>query len=382
LIHHEYSLEKFLLLFKRKKLLLCAGWLRVLSPGNYTLEVAMKAVGSFKYFPIDDPGSFVLVDVPTPSPAGRDLLVRVKAVSVNPVDTKIRASLAEAQDKPVILGYDAAGVVESIGDAVTLFKPGDEVFYAGSRARSGCNSEYHLVDERIVGHKPASLTFEEAAALPLTSITAWEAFFDRLGIVPDTVIGEQSKTALLIGGAGGVGSIAIQVAKRVARLRVIATASRDESRDWCKRMGADLVINHQKQLRQGLKEAGVENVAYILCFNSIELYIQQLADIIQPEGKICSIVGPRDNFPILMNPFFSKSVTFAWELMFTRPVFQTVDMQTQHDHLEEISKLVDRGELRTTLTERFGPLTPENLRRAHARIESGHMIGKLALSDL
>jgi len=342
----------------------------------------MKAIASYKSLPVVEPDCFVTIDLPTPVPTGRDLLVRVRAVSVNPVDVKNRASIDASQGKAVVLGYDAAGTIETVGEATSLFKPGEEVFYAGSRARPGCNSEFHLVDERIVGHKPASLSFEEAAALPLTSITAWEAFFDRLTIPVGSAASAHPKTALLIGGAGGVGSIAIQIAKQVAGLQVIATASRDESLAWCKRMGADLVIDHHQPLRQELNRGGIENVAYILCFNSLERYMPQMAEIIQPQGKICSIVGARDNQPVLMNPFFARSVTFAWELMFTRPVFQTDDMQLQHDHLEEISRLVDSRVLHTTLTERFGPLTPENLRRAHARIETGQMIGKLALSGI
>lgn len=341
----------------------------------------MKAIGLYQYLPVDNPQSLVEVEVPTPTPTGRDLLVRVHAVSVNPVDVKQRAPRPGTESSPRILGYDAAGVVEAVGPDVTLFKPGDEVYYAGSLDRPGSNSELHLVDERIVGPKPATLSFEEAAALPLTTITAWEALFDRLG-VPKEAEANSGRVLLIIGGAGGVGSIAIQIAKQVAGLYVIATASRQESAEWCRQMGADEVINHSRPLQEELSSAGVPNVDYILCTNSVEQYITSMAEIIAPQGKICTIVGTKNNEPILMNLFMRKSVGFYFELMFTRPVFQTKDMQAQHELLKEAARLLDAGILRTTLTERFGPLTAENLRRAHARVESGTMIGKLVLGGI
>lgn len=341
----------------------------------------MKAVGLYQYLPIDNPESLVDVEVPTPAPSGRDLLVRVHAVSVNPVDVKQRAPRPGKESAPRILGWDAAGVVEAVGPDVTLFRPGDEVYYAGSIDRAGCNSELHLVDERIVGPKPASLSFEEAAALPLTTITAWEAIFDRLG-VPKDKSANHGRTLLIIGGAGGVGSIAIQIAKQVAGLHVIATASRPESETWCRQQGADTVISHRQSLLDGIAAAGLTTVDYILCTNSVEQYVASMAEIIAPQGKICTIIGTKNNEPIPMNLFMRKSVGFFFELMFTRPVFQTPDMQAQHDLLSEASRLVDAGVLRTTLTERFGPLTAENLRRAHARVESGTMIGKLVLSGI
>lgn len=342
----------------------------------------MKAIASLKYLPLNDPDCFVLVDIPNLEPTGRDLLVRVKAVSVNPVDTKIRASITEATPKPVILGWDAAGIVEGVGESVRMFKPGDEVYYAGSRARPGCNSEYHLVDERIVGPKPRTLAFEEAAALPLTSITAWEALFVRLGIPPAGAGQDPSKMLLVIGGAGGVGSIAIQLAKRIAGLHVIATASRPESADWCKLMGADAIIDRQEPLRRGLNQSGVAGVDYILCLNSTEHYIQDMAEIILPQGKICAIVRSKGDQSLPMNGFFEKSVTFSWEYMFTRPIWQTSDMQDQHNILEGVSRLVDRGMIRSTMTEHLGALSVESLRHAHAKIESGMIIGKITLNRL
>jgi NADPH2:quinone reductase len=343
----------------------------------------MKAVGFLRYLPIDDPSSLMEVEIPTPIAAGRDLLVRVRAVSVNPVDVKMRAPRpgTAALPQPHILGYDAAGIVEAVGSDVTLFKPGDEVYYAGSNDRAGSNSELQLVDERIVGIKPRTLDFEEAAALPLTTLTAWEALFERLGVTRDPATNQQ-RTILIIGGAGGVGSIAIQLAKQVAGLRVIATASRPESEAWCRQMGADQVINHRQPLQEELEALGVVTVDYILCTNSLEQYVATMPEIIAPQGKICSIIGTKNNEPVNLNLFMRKSVGFFFELMFTRPVFQTADMQAQHELLTAASQLVDAGLLRTTLTERFGSLTAANLRRAHARIESGSMIGKLALGAI
>jgi zinc-binding alcohol dehydrogenase family protein len=341
----------------------------------------MKAVGLTQYLPADNPESLLDVEVPPPTPTGRDLLVRVHAVSVNPVDVKSRAPRPGTEATPRILGWDAAGVVEAVGPGVALFKPGDEVYYAGSIDRAGCDSELHLVDERIVGPKPSTLTFEEAAALPLTTITAWEAIFERLGIAQNPAA-NAGRTLLIIGGAGGVGSIAIQIAKQVAGLRVIATASRPDSVAWCHQQGAEVVINHRQPLKEALAAAGFATVDYILCTNSVEQYITGMAEIIAPQGKICTIVGTKGNEPIPMNLFMRESVGFFYELMFTRPVFQTTDMQAQHDLLTEAARLVDAGVLHTTLTERFGPLTAANLRLAHARIESGTMIGKLALTGI
>ncbi len=342
----------------------------------------MKAVALYKYLPIDNEESFVNVTVATPVPAGRDLLVRVKAVSVNPVDTKVRAPKDTVETQPKILGWDAAGIVEAVGDGASLFAVGDEVYYAGVITRPGCNSEFHLVDERIVGRKPRTLSFEEAAAMPLTTITAWEALFDRLGIASQKTARNQASTVLVIGGSGGVGSITIQLAKQVAGLRVIATASRETSARWCRTMGADAVINHHRPLREELKKIGVDEVDFILCYNSTEQHIQGMADVIKPQGKICVIVSTKNNQPINMNLFQTKSVAFCWELMFTRPMFNTPDMQAQHDLLNRAAQLLEAGVLRTTMTEHYGVLTADNLRRAHARIETGTMIGKAVLSGI
>lgn len=340
----------------------------------------MKAVGMYRYLPADDPECFVDVDVPTPEPSGRDLLVRVEAVSVNPVDAKMRARKEATEEHPHILGWDAAGVVEGLGDACSLFDIGDEVYYAGDMTRPGCNSALHLVDERIAARKPQTLSFDEAAALPLTTITAWESLFDRfdVGRAPRP----ERASVLIVGGAGGVGSVAIQLAKRVAGLHVIATASREESAAWCVQMGADQIINHHRPFRAEFDRLQADDVDYILCFNSLERHVQNMADVIKPQGKICTIVRARKDEPISMTVFFAKSVAFLSEMMFTRPMFKTPDMQAQHNLLRETAGLVDEGIIRTTLKEHFGPLSAENLRKAHARIETGSMIGKMVLSGI
>lgn len=324
----------------------------------------MKAVGLYKYLPIADPESLIDLEVPKPEPRGRDLLVRVRAVSVNPVDTKVRAPKDKVEAEPRILGWDAAGTVEAVGEGVSLFSPGDEVYYAGSIVRQGCDGEYHLVDERIVGRKPRNLSFEEAAAMPLTTLTAWEALFDRMEA-------ETGRTLLVIAGAGGVGSIAIQIAKRVAGLRVIATASRPETEAWCRELGADDVIDHRRPLK--------DEADYILCAASTEEHLQGMADAVKPQGKVCLIVGAKGGQPVPINPFQSKSVALCWEYMFTRAMYETPDMDAQHGILDRAAGLLEDGTLRHTLREVVGPLNAENLREAHRRLESGRTIGKLVL---
>jgi zinc-binding alcohol dehydrogenase family protein len=342
----------------------------------------MKAIGFYQFLPVENPESLVEVEIPDPEPGARDLLVRVKAVSVNPVDVKVRSRQKTVEKEPKIIGWDAAGVVESIGSEVSLFKVGDEVFYAGDITRPGCNSQYHLVDERIVGRKPASLSFEQAAAMPLTTITAWEALFDRMSVEKRVPAEQDRQSVLVIGGAGGVGSIAIQLAKKVAGCKVIATASREDSAGWCRKLGADEIINHHKPFAEEFKRIGADEVDYILCFNSTEKHIQNMADVIKPQGKLCTIVETKDSQPVNISLFQAKSVGFMWELMFTRPMFKTPDMQVQHELLNEAGQLLDEGVLKTTMTENYGPLTAENLRNAHGKIESGSMIGKLVLSGI
>lgn len=337
----------------------------------------MKAIGVYQSQPATASDCFSEIEIEKPVPTGRDLLVQVKAVSVNPVDYKVRASVKEPQTTPKILGWDAAGIVEQVGEAVTLFQAGDAVYYAGSITRPGSNSEYQLVDERIVGRKPAQ-SFEAAAALPLTTITAWEGLFERLNIIPEKTAENQASTILVIGGAGGVGSIAIQLAKQLAGLRVIATASRPESTAWCQKMGADALINHHESLSAALEKLAIPQVDYIFCCNDTALHWQAMATVIKPQGKICSIVEP--DSPLDLNLLKNKSATFAWEFMFTKSMYGTEDMQSQHDLLNQVSQLVDQGILQSTLTENLGALSAASLAKAHAKLESGQTIGKIVLS--
>ncbi len=337
----------------------------------------MKAIGLYRYLPITDRESLVDIDVPTPVATGRDLLVRVKAISVNPVDVKVRAPKPQVEEKPRILGWDVAGVVERVGESVTLFKPGDEVYYAGSITRPGGDSELHLVDERIVGHKPRSLNFAEAAALPLTALTAWEGLFERLGIPLEGKENAQ-RSILIIGAAGGVGSIATQLA-HLAGLRVIGTASRPETIAWAKEHGADYTIDHHKAFAAQLKELGFETVDYIFCLNSTDKHWNEMVEVLAPQGKICSIVEMKK--PVDLSVLQDKSGTFAWELMFTRAHYQTPDMIRQHEILDRLAGLIDEGKVRTTLTERLTPINAENLRQAHAKVEDGSMIGKIVLEN-
>ncbi len=335
----------------------------------------MKAVGLYRYLPIDHAESFLDLEVETPVAQGHDLLVEVKAVSVNPVDYKMRAPKDQVETTPRILGWDAAGVVKAVGTHVSLFKPGEAVYYAGARMRQGGNSEFQLVDERVVGRKPTTLSFAEAAAMPLTTLTAWEGMFERIGI--SKAGGHAGRSLLVIGGAGGVGSIAIQLAKRLARLRVIATASRPESVAWVRGLGADDVVDHSKDLAPQLAALGRAEVDYIVCFSNLDAYVGAFPSIIAPQGKICSIVGTQT--PLDIGPLMAKSVSFAWELMFTRPQYQTADLVVQHQILDEAAALFEKGTLRTTMTTNLGPITAANLKRAHAMLEGGHVIGKVVL---
>lgn len=339
----------------------------------------MKAVGVYNSLPVTQSNALEDAIVPDPVASGRDLLVRVRAVSVNPVDTKIRMAAGTGLETPRILGWDCAGVVEAVGDDATGFSVGDEVYYAGDVTRSGSNGELHLIDERIVALKPRSLSFDEAAAMPLTTITAWEAMFERMNI-SRIKADNAGKSILIIGGAGGVGSIAIQLAKHVAGLSVVATASRPETQQWCKDLGADHVINHRESLVDGCASVGVAGVDYILCLVGTAMHWQSMADLIMPQGKLCLIVDTEGNEPANINLFKPKSVAITWEFMFTRARFQTADMNQQGILLGEAAKLFDAGVLRHTQTEHYGDLTAQNLLKAHVKLESGTMIGKLVLS--
>lgn len=335
----------------------------------------MKAVALTHYLPINNPKSLQDVELPMPVLQARDVLVKVYAIAVNPVDTKVRKPKDKIESTPKVLGWDAVGEVVEVGTQAKLFKVGDMVYYAGDITRQGCNAEYQVIDERIVARKPSSLNVEQAAALPLTAITAWEALFDRLEIVEDASK-NQGKSLLVIGGAGGVGSIAVQLAKVVAGLQVIATASRPETVAWVKNLGADIVVNHH----QLLFEMTALNIQpdYILCNNDTDAYFEILAGLIKPQGKICSIVETAQ--PVDLDLLKSKSATFVWEFMFTRSMFQTHDMAVQGEILNKIGQLIDNGSIKTTLNQVLSPINADNLRNAHAQIEAGNTIGKIVLS--
>lgn len=336
----------------------------------------MKAVGLKQYLPIENENSLLDVEIPKPTAKGKDLLVEVKAISVNPVDFKVRAPQDKVESEPKILGWDAAGVVVEVGEEVTGFQPGDEVYYAGDVTRTGSNSEFHLVDFRIVGRKPQNLDFANAAAFPLTSITAWEALFERLNI--DRNGADAGKSILIVNGAGGVGSIAIQLAK-LAKLNVIATASRDETTDWCKKLGADEVINHRNDLAEETEKIGYKNVDYILCLSHTDGHWQAMTKAIKPQGKICSIV--ENEHPLNMDTLKSKSAGLVWEFMFTRSMYQTEDMAEQSKLLGELSKLIENGVIVSTCNDVVKPINAKNLRDVHQRLEHGKTIGKIALAE-
>lgn len=334
----------------------------------------MRAVGYQSSLPIEDHGSLVDIDLPQPSPLGRDLLVRIEAVSVNPVDTKIRRRVAPEQGTWKVLGWDAAGTVVDAGADATKFRPDDAVYYAGALTRPGTNSEFHLVDERLVGRKPATLGWAEAAALPLTTITAWEALFDRLDVrkpVPGVL-----HALLVVGGAGGVGSIAIQLARQLTDLTVIATASRPETQEWVRSLGAHHMVDHRKPLADEVAALGIGAPAFVFSTTNTADHLAQLVEIIAPQGRLALIDDPAT---LDITPFKRKSVSLHWEFMFTRSMFATADLAAQGALLDEAAGLVDAGTIRTTLADSFGPISAANLRRAHALIESGRARGKIVL---
>ncbi len=335
----------------------------------------MKAVGFKTSLPITDTNSFIDSETDKPTPTGHELLVKIKAIAVNPVDYKIRQNAAKDTEleEPKIIGWDTCGIVEAVGEATSLFKIGDEVYYAGDITKPGCNAEYQVIDERIVGRKPNNLSDEAAAAMPLTTLTAWEILFDRIRINSEK---DQGKTLLIIGGAGGVGSIAIQLAKKLANLKVIATASRPETVAWCKKMGADIVVNH-KDLVNEVRQAGFKYVDFILDFVDVNAYWDSIVELIKPQGHIASITGSAE--AVALNKLKTKSASFSWEFMFTRSSFETDDIIEQHKILNTVASLIEDGEIVHTLTQTLQGLSAENLKHAHQQLESGTMIGKLAI---
>jgi len=343
------------------------------------MKSTMKAVALRRYLPIDHPESLFDVELERPEPQGRDLLVAIKAIAVNPVDAKVRAPKDKVEASPRVLGWDAAGVVVAVGAQVSGFKAGDKVFYAGDITRPGSNSEFQLIDERIVGHAPASLSFEQAAALPLTAITAWEALFERLRVPRHPPGSARQGSILIIGGAGGVGSIAIQLAARLTALQVIATASRPESTAWVRELGAHQVINHFGDMPAQLKELGINAVDYVLILNDTDRHFPVAAQLVAAQGTIATIVENESALDVSL--LKAKSAGFVWDFMFTRSMFQTADMAEQGKLLDAVAQLIDQGEIKTTLNKVLSPINAANLRSAHAQLEGGRVIGKIVLKD-
>ena len=334
----------------------------------------MKAIGYYQPLPIDNPESLQDIELPTPVPGARDLLVRVKAVSVNPVDTKVRKNAAPEAGQAKVLGWDAVGTVEAVGAQVKNFKVGDRVYYSGSIIRPGTNAELHAVDERIVALAPKSLDDSQAAALPLTTITAYELLFDRLRVPKG---GGEGQTLLVTGGAGGVGSILIQLARQLTKLRVIATASRAETRAWCLELGAHAVIDHSRPLAAELKAAGIGEVDMVASLTQTDQHYAQIIESLKPQGQLAVI----DDMKVLdAMPLKTKCISLHWEMMFARSRFETPDIAEQGALLAEVAALVDAGRIRTTANASFGTINAANLRRAHALIESGKAQGKVVLA--
>jgi NADPH2:quinone reductase len=335
----------------------------------------MKAIGFRRSLPIIEEESFIAFDTDKPIPSGFDILIKVAAVAVNPVDFKVRQNAAKDRvlDSPKIIGFDGLGTVVEVGEKVSHFEIGDEVYYAGDISRSGSNAMYQLMDERIVGKKPKTLSAAEAVALPLTGLTAWEAIFDRMKVDPKA---DKGKSILILAGAGGVGSIAIQIAKQVAGLTVIATASRDETERWCKSMGADHVVNHH-ELKTSLEQIDFKEVDYVLDCVDINGYWETLVDIVKPQGHIVTITGSEK--PLNLMLLKEKSVTFSWEYMFTRSLYTTSDILKQQQILNELAGLIDQGLLKTTLNTIFNGFTVDNFKKAHRLQESGKSIGKTVI---
>lgn len=333
----------------------------------------MKAVAYQKAGPITSPEALVDVELETPVAEGHDLLVRVQAVSVNPVDTKIRKNVSADNNQWKTLGWDAVGVVEAIGDKVSQFKVGDVVWYAGALNRQGSNSELQLVDERIVGHKPKTLEPREAAALPLTAITAWEMLFDRLQVPK---VAPENTSILVIGGAGGVGSITIQLLKQLTNLTIITTASRAETKEWVKQLGADYVLDHSQPLTTQIKQLGLNAPLYVFSTTQTDQHLSDIVELIAPQGHFGLIDDPAQ---LDIKPFKSKSVSVHWEFMFTRSMYQTQDMVKQSELLNEVAELVDAGKIKTTLSQVLSPINAQNLKLAHQQIESGTTKGKIVL---
>ncbi|KPW02635.1 MULTISPECIES: zinc-binding alcohol dehydrogenase family protein [unclassified Pseudoalteromonas] len=332
----------------------------------------MKAIGYQKSLPIENELSLQDIELETPTAHGHDILVEVKAVSVNPVDFKIRQAMPAAEGEYKVIGWDATGVVKSVGENVSLFKPGEKVWYAGDITRSGSNAQFQLVDERIVGHMPSSLSYGEAAALPLTSITAWELLFDRLNVAKN----DDSKSILVIGAAGGVGSIMVQLLKQRTKLNIIASASRAETISWLEDLGADTIVNHRNPLSEEFAAKNLSEVDYVVSLNNTEQHLPEIEKVVKPQGQFALIDDPET---LNIVPFKNKSVSVHWELMFTRSLFKTDDMQEQHVILNNVATMIDQGQIKTTVGEHLGKINAANLRKAHQHLESQTAKGKVVL---
>ncbi|MCL6415017.1 zinc-binding alcohol dehydrogenase family protein [Aestuariirhabdus sp. Z084] len=337
----------------------------------------MKAIGYLNSLAIDQADALVDFDQAKPSPTGRDLLVKIHAVSVNPVDTKVRMRVQPENNEHKVLGWDAVGEVVEVGDQVCFYKKGDTVWYAGDLTRPGTNAEYHLVDERIVGEKPRSLSDAQAAAFPLTAITAWELLFDRLQIAQTNPTDKTDQQILVIGAAGGVGSILVQLATQLTNSLVIGTASRPESQAWVKELGADHVIDHRKPLSQELKRIGIPSVSHVISLNATEQHFPEIAEVIAPQGKFALIDDP--STPLDIGLLKTKSASVHWEFMYTRSMYNTADIEKQRELLNRVATLIDHGDIKTTFGAHYGTINAANLKRAHADIESGKTIGKIVL---
>ena len=333
----------------------------------------MKAIGYQQNLPVEDENALQDIELAQPVAQGHDILVEVKAISVNPADYKVRLGVPAPEGEWKVIGWDAAGIVKSVGDKVTLFQPGDRVWYAGDITRTGSNAEMQLVDERIVGEMPKSLSFSEAAALPLTSLTAWEMLFDRLAVAKN----DATKSILVIGAAGGVGSIMVQLLKKLTKLTIVASASRPETTSWLKELGADHIVNHRNKLSEEFTAQHLAPVDYVVSLNNTTSHLVEIEKLIKPQGKFGLIDDPET---LDVVPFKTKAVSVHWELMFTRSLFQTPDMQAQHDILNAVSKLIDDGLIKTTIGENFGEINAKNLRRAHQFLETGKAKGKIVLA--
>jgi zinc-binding alcohol dehydrogenase family protein len=334
----------------------------------------MKAVAYYNALPISDSAALQDIELPEPVAGPRDLLVEVKAISVNPVDTKIRKNVQPEGGQAKVLGWDVAGIVKAVGSEVSLFQPGDKVFYAGSLTRPGANSELHVVDERIVGHMPKSLSFAHAAALPLTAITAWELLFERLQVAEGDV--DQAQSLMIVGAAGGVGSILTQLARQLTALQVIGTASRPETAAWVRELGAHDVLDNSKPLSEELKRSGLSHVTHVASLTNTQDHLDQLVEALKPQGKLGLIDDPD---ALDVRKLKRKSLSLHWEFMYTRSMFETDDMIEQHNLLNRVAELIDAGVLKTTFGEHFGTINAENLRRAHTLLESGKAKGKIVL---